>query len=495
MNEEELKKLWQRQPLRNPPSAEQVISAMQSQATQFRRILGARDLRELWACAIVIVIFGIFYFTVYLEPISRLGDLVVIGGAIFIAWKLVYTKRKNPPAPPGASVVESLRAELNAVRAQSRLLGSVLWWYLLPLTVGEVIATWGLPISAYAKIPSILVFIAINGFIYWLNQWARAKQLLPMEAQLESMLRSAETGSPFDQTHVANLRPIVLSMAAAEHVKPVEFRVAFSQIAIYGMSGIIGIWVIWMGDRTLNNQQRNRAQIPATFAASVGAAETNRYSIVARKLIDQLNAGNYSAAQKLYNRDMSKAFPPTETSDFYARLARGYGKIESFDGPLGPSRGWSAFQLHGQRGELTMSLALDGEDKIAGVSFKPAQSAPLKLKSFVVQFFAWRNLAWLPIFVLGGFLYCWLLQKMTERAVGISALGIHLMRGQVLILWDEMKEVRPLRVINIRSLWLVRENGEKSIMPWSSLEGQSELKAAVERFAPGNHPIRKFLTR
>ena len=90
------------------------------------------------------------------------------------------------------------------------------------------------------------MIIAVNAFIYWLNQWARRKQLLPLEAQLESLLHSAETGEPLDETHVTNLRPIVLSMAAADQVKPVEFKVAFWQLALYGEIGFVGIWFFAM---------------------------------------------------------------------------------------------------------------------------------------------------------------------------------------------------------------------------------------------------------
>ena len=80
MNDHELKKLWQRQPLRNPDvSPTQLLSAMQKQTTQLRRILDARDLRELGACAFVMIIFGVFYFTAHRTPLSRLGDLIVIG--------------------------------------------------------------------------------------------------------------------------------------------------------------------------------------------------------------------------------------------------------------------------------------------------------------------------------------------------------------------------------------------------------------------------------
>jgi hypothetical protein len=364
MNEDELKKMWQQQPLRSPDlSPEQLISAMESKTTQLRFDLLARDTRELFACVVLILVFG-FYFLRERTPVVRIGWLVVVGSMVFVAWKLVYARRSTPPAPPGASIVESLRAELRSVRAQSDLLGSVLWWYLLPPTIGVLIATWGMRIHTGVKIGCSLMFIAIDAFIYWLNRWARSKQLVPLETQLQSLLHSAETGEPLDETHVTQLRPIGLSMAAAAQAKPAEFKVAFWQIALYGETAFIAAW-------------------------------------------------------------------------FFLMLGQTEGKF--------------------------------------------------------ALIFNWQHVVWLVPTILGGFLFCWVLQTTTERAVGISTLGIHLYRGQSLILWSEITEVRTLAVLNIRSLWLIRESGEKTLMPWNSLERHSELKAAVESFAPANHPIRKYL--
>lgn len=365
MNDDELKNLWQQQALRNPGlSAVQLISAMESKTTQLRRDLRARDLRELVACAFIIIVFGYYFFNER-APVARLGWLIVVGSAIFIAWKLVHTRRTTPPAPPGATVVESLQAELNSVRAQSRLLGSVLWWYLLPPGIGLLVATWGMRINLHAKIPMTLVYIGVYALVYWVNQWARSKQLLPLEAQLESMLHSAETGEPLEETQVANLCPIVLSMANADQVKPAEFKVAFWQVAIYGEIGFVGMWFFLM---------------------------------------------------------------------------------------LGLTEG------------------------------------------HVSRVFNWQHLVWCVPFFVAGLLFSSRLQRATERAVGISRLGIHLQKGQNLILWEEIKEVRPLRVLNIRSLWLIKESGEKTILPWTGLERHFDLRTAVENFAPANHPIRKYLS-
>ena len=503
MNDDELKKLWQRQPLRKPDmSPEQLISAMQKQTSQLRRTLDARDLRELAACAFVMVIFGMFYFTVYRTLVSRLGDLIVIGSSIFIAWKLVHTRRMTPPAPPGATVIESLQAELKAVRAQSRLLGSVLWWYLLPLGIGVLLCAWGGGGGLAGNIGYTIFVIALYAFIYWLNQWSRARQLLPVEAQLESLIRSAETGEPPDESHVTNLRPIVLSMQTTDHVKPVEFKVAFWQLAIYGVPGIVGIWFILIFSLTVSNRDwKVHERAAETRPPGVRTEETNkinRYFVVAQKVVDRFNAGDYAAVQKLYNPDMSKSFPPQETTVFFTDIAARYGKIETFDGPTGDGyQGWTAFRLDYQHGELTMSLALDADDKISGIYFKPAsiRYADIKnhIKPFLLHLFSWQHLLWGVLSFLGGLIYTWLVQKTVRRAVGISTLGIHLQKGNSLILWDEIMEVRPYRFLNIQNLWLIKESGEKTRLHWSPLERHSDVKAAVEKFAPANHPIRKYL--
>jgi hypothetical protein len=496
MNDDELKALWQQQPLREPIPAEQMMSAMQNKTTLLRQCLDARDLREVVTCAIVFVVFGFFYFTVYREPLSRVGVLIVLGSSIYIAWKLISTRRSTPPAPPGATIIESLQAELNAVRAQSRLLESVLWWYLLPLMSGITIATWGLRVDVFVKFGCTIIFIATCVFINKLNQLARTNQLLPLAAQLESMLHAVETGEPLEQPQVANLRPIVLPMDAADQVKPVDFKVAYWQLAIWAEIGFIGIWFIIMFSLTMDNQARMPMKPPPKMATqSVSPAETNRYSVVARKVVNLLNKGDYAAIHNLYDPGMSKAFPFKETSDFYSKLMTQYGRIENFDRSTpNDQKGWTLFQLHCQRGELTLSMSLDAEDRISGLMIRATPIFPTDIKPLIFRLFSWQHLIWFVPFFLAGLVYTWLIQKTTVQAVGISSLGIHLAKGQNLILWDEIKDVQPFRFLYITNLWLVNESGEKTIMHWTPLERHADLKAAVEEYAPTTHPIRQYLS-
>ena len=272
MNDDELKKLWQQQPLREPvPSAAQLISAMQNKTTLLRRCLDVRDLRELLACAFVIIIFGYFYFTVYREPISRLGDLIIIGSTIFIAWKLVHTRRTTPPAPPGATIIESLGAELNSVCAQSRLLGSVLWWYLLPGFIGLLVATWGLRIDLlYQNLLHAVLYCremrsstgSISGhgpsnFFPSKPNWNRCS------VQPKRASRWMKRRSLICAQWCSRWRP-------PTRLNLLEFKVAFWQIALWGEIGIIGIWFFWMLDPTSGNDHwKTKEQAAEAFPQTV----------------------------------------------------------------------------------------------------------------------------------------------------------------------------------------------------------------------------------
>jgi hypothetical protein len=200
MNDQELKNLWQQQPVAAPVvTAPQLVSAMQNNMSKLRRNLLARDARELFACVFVFILFAIFS-TNAESFLSRVGDLIVVASSVFVGWKIIHARRTTPPAKPDATTIDSLRAELHSVRTQSRLLGSILWWYLLPIGTGVLLSVWGNPKSDTAfNITFTVTTVLMYAFIYWLNQRARTKQLLPAESQLAALLHSAETGEPLSQ--------------------------------------------------------------------------------------------------------------------------------------------------------------------------------------------------------------------------------------------------------------------------------------------------------
>ena len=87
-------------------------------------------------------------------------------------------------------------SSLAQVEHQIWLLRNVAWWYLLPIFVALMAfaaqGAWqsrddGLKtLAEFAAITA--VFVAVFGFIYWLNQYAVRKQLEPRRNELQAIL-------------------------------------------------------------------------------------------------------------------------------------------------------------------------------------------------------------------------------------------------------------------------------------------------------------------
>lgn len=506
MNDDALKKLWREQDLPASPmlSDEEQITALKRMKS-FDRTITRRDYVEVAVCLILGIFFAGDLLFRDISALTQAGCLVLIASCGLIAWRLIGSKRRLPKAEPNAPVGDLIRAELLKVENQIGLLKSIAWWYLLPITVGLMMHFCGASAGLVANLVYFTIVLALDVYIWSLNQRAVKANLLPLKEELGSLLHSIETGEPFEAMQGTRQDPFASAMRASGKVQALEFKVAFWQLGIYGIPGIVGIWFfLTLGLTMSNTDWMVDGRDVSAPAPVIRAAETNetilpeRHVRITRQLVELFNAGDYPAVRRLYNADMGKVFPPKETSDFYTGLAGRFGRIEGFDGPTGDGyRGWTAFRLYCQRGRLTMSLALDANDQIAGIYFKPMSAFHAvvpNIRPFLRQFFSGPHLVWGALSFLGGLLYTWLIQKIVKRAVGISALGIHLQNGMILIHWNEIEEVRPFRFLNIRNLFLIRKSGEKTRMHWSPLERHSDVKAAVEKFAPPNHPIREHLS-
>jgi hypothetical protein len=98
------------------------------------------------------------------------------------------------------------------------------------------------------------------------------------------------------------------------------------------------------------------------------------YSQIANDLVELINAADYSGVENLFNKDMSKALPLEKATEFFTGLSERVGRIQKLDQPKRHGE-WTVFPTHCERGLLDMSLALDGENKIAGLLFKPRAAA------------------------------------------------------------------------------------------------------------------------
>src|SRR5688500_7034644 len=137
MHDDALKALWRAQsiePAPPLPDAEQ-MAEMTNQMSCLNRTLFWRDVRENIAAVFVIVCFGVYFFLVP-TPLARVGCVIaILSGLLVIAYP-TWRKRRVAKVAPDASMMQWLESELRKVEVEIALLRSVLWWYILPLSVG-----------------------------------------------------------------------------------------------------------------------------------------------------------------------------------------------------------------------------------------------------------------------------------------------------------------------------------------------------------------------
>src|SRR5829696_9040706 len=112
MNDQELKDLWREQKMKTAPpgDARGQIEVLQEKMSKLHDQFKAREFRELAACAFVIIVFSVYFF-IFPYPVTRIGDLIVIGGALLASWKFMECRRRTPRADAGAPMALWLKQE------------------------------------------------------------------------------------------------------------------------------------------------------------------------------------------------------------------------------------------------------------------------------------------------------------------------------------------------------------------------------------------------
>jgi len=201
MNDQEPKDLWQalkcawqeHKPSGDPTlTAGEQIAAMRKKMAKMHRGL---DKTDFWGAALYAVVTVPFIIYIFTTPnlVVRIGYLIIIGGMLFASWKSIRRRRSTPQPIADAPVMEWLKYDLAKVRQHAEDSRTLLWWYLLPFLVGMNISTWGMKVDLLTvKIPMTVLVALIAGVTYWLNQRVWRKQWLPMQRELEALLRVEE---------------------------------------------------------------------------------------------------------------------------------------------------------------------------------------------------------------------------------------------------------------------------------------------------------------
>lgn len=128
--------LWhESQPAFEPLALEEI----KRQAGRFGDAIRRRNRREYAATALVVVVFAL-YAVIFAEPLIKIGSLLVIAGAMVVAWQLARRTSRPDPDAEAQDISGYYRERL--IR-EEHMLARVGRWYLAPFVPGLLVFMLG----------------------------------------------------------------------------------------------------------------------------------------------------------------------------------------------------------------------------------------------------------------------------------------------------------------------------------------------------------------
>ena len=200
MTFDELQKNWRSQQP-DPKLAidpEMLLREIKRNKESFESGIFWRDVREVGVAVVLIPVFLYYGIRDSLWPLCLLAVLCLWVAVFLVADRIVQKRRQPCLSDTLFNCVESSLAQ---VKHQIWLVSNVLWWYLAPLGIGVLI--WfgycGISVIIIENPPIGWVFFILGCIfgtillywgVYWLNQRAVRKELIPRKDELEDILNS-----------------------------------------------------------------------------------------------------------------------------------------------------------------------------------------------------------------------------------------------------------------------------------------------------------------
>jgi hypothetical protein len=178
MPQDELCNVWQNQPGENITMS---LEEIRRRAGQFERRIRWRNAREYAAVALVVAVFGL-YLRWFPGPVVRAGSVMIIAGALYVAYQL-HRRASSQALPAGGAFEHCLAFHRRELERQRDALKNIWSWYLSPfipgLAVFIVATAIAEPIPVRFRILSGALMLAVAGAVFWavaaLNQRAARK--------------------------------------------------------------------------------------------------------------------------------------------------------------------------------------------------------------------------------------------------------------------------------------------------------------------------------
>jgi CubicO group peptidase (beta-lactamase class C family) len=196
---------------------------VQRSEQNFRAMIFGRDFREL---AIGLVMLPLWFYLGHRYSLPWTWWLAIPA----ITWVCLFIvvdriRHKQWPSRPGEPLIDCVNSSLTQVEHQIWLLRNVFWWYLLPFTIAIMAfftqSAWlnnsGFWPITFALAPFVLFLLVLYGFVYYLNQYAVRRDLVPRREELLTLrasLGDETTGEHVSATTLDDIKnPGVLGQA------------------------------------------------------------------------------------------------------------------------------------------------------------------------------------------------------------------------------------------------------------------------------------------
>lgn len=116
-----------------------------------------------------------------------------------------------------------------------------------------------------------------------------------------------------------------------------------------------------------------------TAATALAQQGTDPFASAAQRLVQAINAQDHTAVRQDFSQAMLNDLTVEKSKTFFASVVKEFGRIERLEPPRRPVPGRAVFLARAARGDLDITIVLDKDDKIAGLTIVPRPRVPEKL--------------------------------------------------------------------------------------------------------------------
>lgn len=205
MQEQELKDIWKNSSQSEKISIETIklTEELNTKINSIQKKIKSRDIREISASIIGILIFGYLLFEIPF-PITKIACGLTVAWFVFVIVKFRKSKLQNAETDFSLTMAEQLSNQKTIMSQQSSLLDSALYWYAIPPFILNFIFILGLenpidynwtnrfaesllPLTSNFKILALIGLALFYAFTFWVNKRALNKDVKPTIKSIEQM--------------------------------------------------------------------------------------------------------------------------------------------------------------------------------------------------------------------------------------------------------------------------------------------------------------------